>query len=217
MQSGIALKDLALPLQMALCCDNNMQHMQCFISACSRLADVDDSVTSLGTQELLTSSTADDRWDSDCCNIGSPTAASRVSLRPFSPSGDDDRTSAADSMRGHGRARPAGHMLYRLVGPVEGFKQYLHDAGSLQLLLVSPATVQAATLSTLAAESAAGMLLGGRAPQQVLKQLVSQADEVAVGRVVVSLHDLATSGSAEGARLHVMFCDLMLTVHILLL
>ena len=162
-------------------------------------------------QGLPLSSTADDGRDSDSCNIGSPTADSGNSLRTCSPF-SEDRTSAVDSTRCRRRPRPAAHVLYRLAGTVEGFEGYLRDAGSLLLLLVRPAAamVQAATaLSARAAEPTYGVQLGrGWSPQQGPQQLVSQADEVAVGRVAVSLHDLAASGEAEGARLYVTSCEL---------
>ena len=154
-------------------------------------------------QDLPQSCTADDGRDSDSCNIGSPTVGSVASHGPFSPFGEDRTPCAADSMRGHSGARSPGHMLYRLCGTVEGFKKYLRDAGSLQLLLVSAATVQTPVpLFTTAAEPTGVVQSGGWAPQQLPKQLVSRADEVAVGRVSVSLQGLAALGVAEGARLH---------------
>ncbi len=151
-------------------------------------------------QELLQSSTPDNERDSDSCNIGSPTAASVHSFRPFSPS-SEDRISAADSTRCHRRARPAGHVVYRLCGSVEGFRRYLRMTGSLQLLLVCPAMVQKTALSAREAEPAGGVQPGsGWPPQHCPQQLASPADDVAVGCVAVSLHDLAAVGSAEGAR-----------------
>jgi len=158
-------------------------------------------------------SVADDGRDSDSCNIGQPTASCGISLLPFSPF-SEEHTSTADSTRCRRRPRPAGHMLYRLAGTVVGFRKYLREAGSVQLLLVSPATatVQAATtLSARAAEPAGGAQSGGAwAPQHHPEQLVSQTEEVALGRVAVSLHNLAAVGSAEGAWPHALCCELVM-------
>lgn len=96
----------------------------------------------------------------------------------------------------------AGHVEYQLCGTAAGFRRYLLDAGTLQLLLVCPLPAQTATASSMAAVALGnGMQSSWGTEQHPQSRSDAMAGE-AVGRVAVPLHGLAGCGEADGLRLY---------------
>jgi hypothetical protein len=142
----------------------------------------------------LTSRMAEDDGDSDCCNMGSPTAAcagSAPHTRVLGPANaSHDIASLARHQAQHTRETRAGHVAYEVRGTTDGLRRYLLDSGCLQLLLLSPAEPQAQPHGDSSA--------GGTA-QRPSGCWSTVEDEEAVGRVAVPLSVLAEAGADEGA------------------
>ena len=130
--------------------------------------------------------------DSDSCNIGSPTAATVTGFGPFD--GSDG------SMGKCAPGRNEACMVYQLAGTAEGFKKYLRDAGTLQLLLVCPPAARAASKQQPAVALEGGMSEGWGAEQHPRSRSDAAVGEVAVGRVAVPLRDLAVPGETQRAQ-----------------
>ena len=154
-----------------------------------------------------TPSVDEDGGDSDCCNMGSPTAASAGSARSGGFVGTanlfHETASIAATQAQHTANSCARHVAYQVRGTAAGLRRYLLDACSLQLLLLSPAA--------LTARQNGVSISGGAAPRPCGCRDVEE-DEVAVGTVAVPLTALAEGGADEGAQLCTRCSELTINV-----
>ena len=184
------------------------QYVYCYVTACIMVIELDggnkciDETLEALMQEPIISSATDDVWDSDSCNIGSPTTACSASVASNRPFGE--LHSRATGRKSSGTAANSARVMYQVHGSAGGFAKYLHDAGSLQLLLVGPAsTLTASATSTLmVAPDGSAQAYNGADQHPDKSQADTRTDEVAVGRVAVPLHDLAGLGRAEGGHVY---------------
>ena len=154
------------------------------------------------TAQGLTISAEEDGADSDCCNMGSPTAASAPAARLAGPLGSNpssqDTVSCAAKPARHTPDQRIAQVAYQLRGTADTLRRYLRDAGSLQLLLMRPAALPTLQVDVFASGSA------GQLPRSCWPM---GDDEVPVGRVAVPLTVLAEAGADEGAQMRIP-CDL---------
>ena len=145
-------------------------------------------------QDLIPS-VAEDDGDSDCCNMGSPTATSAGSaLYTRSPGSENPFGETANVATHHALnigASHTGHVCYEVRGTADGLRRYLLDASSLQLLVLSSAA-PSALQSKINVSGAAAQRLCGCCQD-------AEEVEVAVGRVAIPLIALAEAGADEGA------------------